>query len=67
MSHNTKRKQFRFEINRLSANDGYDKIQWLLSQNVPWGTWRFTAHAVWINDDDEGRALAMGYKLQWED
>ncbi len=59
----TDRNQYRFPIDRNSPSDGYDKVRWLMDQEVPWGLWRFTAHAIWINQGDPGDDLATLYKL----
>ncbi len=50
-SYNEDRDQYRFDIDRRSETDGYDKVQWMLEQDLPWGKWRFTARAIWINAD----------------
>jgi len=51
MNYNDSRNQYRFDIDRKSRSDGYEKVRWMLDQDLPWGTWRFTAYAVWINAD----------------
>ena len=55
--YNKKRNQYRFDIDRGSDDDGYDKVQWMLDQGLAWGKWRFTAYAIWINADEEDTIL----------
>ena len=61
------RNQFRFPIDRHSPTDGYEKVRFLLDLDLPWGTWRFTAHAIWINNDEPGRDAAMHFRLRYGD
>ena len=46
------REQYRFDVDRKSMTDGYDKVRWMLEQDLEWGKWRFTAYAIWINADE---------------
>ena len=50
--YNSRRDQYRFDIDRTSATDGYEKVRWMLEQGLAWGKWRFTAYAIWINADE---------------
>jgi len=51
-NYNSDRDQYRFDIDRNSETDGYEKVRWMLDQDLEWGTWRFTARAIWINADE---------------
>jgi hypothetical protein len=63
---NEDRNQFRFDVDCHSDTDGYKKVQWMMDQNLPWATWLFTAYAIWLNDDEQGRKVAVQFRLTFD-
>lgn len=63
MPHVEQRNQYAFAVDDASETDGYEKVQWLVEQHYPWGTWRFTKKTIWINGDQTN--LITHFKLRF--